>query len=88
LWGSQAVADAPGDKRTAAVELARRLNIVTPVSGAVVLETDAEYGANGLPVPGAADVPTVPEPGFWALLAIVALLCAGLLRRRLVPSLA
>jgi len=88
LWGNQTVASAPGDKRAAAVELARRLNIVTPVSGAVVLETDAEYRTNGLPVPGAAEVPTVPEPGFWVLLAITALLFAGLLRRRLVTGLA
>ncbi|HET9639437.1 MAG TPA: VIT domain-containing protein [Allosphingosinicella sp.] len=88
LWGSQTIASAPGDKRADSVELARRLNIVTPVSGAVVLESDAEYRTNGLPVPGAAEVPTVPEPGFWVLLAIVALLCAGLLRRRLVPGMA
>ncbi|HYG48812.1 MAG TPA: VIT domain-containing protein [Allosphingosinicella sp.] len=85
LWGTQAAAAAaatPGTGREEAIALARRLNIVTPVSGAVVLETDAQTRANGLAVPDAADVPTVPEPGFWIMLAIVALLSAGLLRRR------
>lgn len=91
LWGAETIAAAAGTRgkeRAGAVDLARQLNIVTPVSGAVVLETDADYRRNGLPVPDAADVPTVPEPGFWALLAVVAVLLAGLLRRRLRPSFA
>lgn len=85
LWGAERIASAPdadGAGRPAAIALARRLNIITPVSGAVVLEKDAEYKANGLDVPDAADVPTVPEPGTWALIIVTAALFAWMLRRR------
>jgi hypothetical protein len=86
LWAAEriaAAADALGDERSKAIELAYRLNIVTPVSGAVVLETDQEYKANGLAVPRAGDVPTVPEPEEWAMLAIVLGLLSWLYRRRI-----
>jgi hypothetical protein len=85
LWGAGRIAEAVeagGAGRRAAIALAHRLNIVTPVSGAVVLERDEEYKANGLDVPDAADVPTVPEPGTWALLIVLAGLLAWMLRRR------
>lgn len=85
LWGAERIAhalEAPSAGRPAAIALAHRLNIVTPVSGAVVLERDEEYKANGLDVPDAADVPTVPEPGTWALLIVLAGLLAWMLRRR------
>lgn len=71
----------PAD-RAAAITLARRLNVVTPVSGAVVLATDREYKENGLVAPGADEVPTIPEPHEWALLAIVAGMLLWLWRRR------
>lgn len=77
LWGAERLAGAAGTQgkeREKAIALAHRLNIVTPVSGAVVLETDAEYKRNGLAVPDSADVPTVPEPETWALIALVAAL--------------
>lgn len=85
LWGAERLAvagAAKGASRTQAIALAHRLNIVTPVSGAVVLETDADYKRSGLAVPDAGDVPTVPEPAFWALLAIVAVLVLWQIRRR------
>jgi len=53
--------------------------LVTPVSGAVVLETQAQFAASGLtPVP-AETVPSVPEPSAAALLILG---CAAILFRR------
>jgi hypothetical protein len=64
------------DRRHEAIELAGRYQLVTPVSGAVVLESQAQYNAAGLqPVPEGT-VPTIPEPEEWAL-AVVALLVIG-----------
>jgi hypothetical protein len=89
LWGADRLAGAAatrGIERHKAISLAHRLNIVTPVSGAVVLETDSEYERSGLAVPGSGDVPTVPEPGTWALIGLVAALLLWQhrrLRRRL-----
>ncbi|WP_380871997.1 hypothetical protein ACFB49_29520 [Sphingomonas sp. DBB INV C78] len=84
LWAADEIAALPsaaGKARDDAITLAHRLNIVTPVSGAVVLETDKDYKEAGLPVPPAGDVPTLPEPGTWALLLIVFLLLAWMRKR-------
>ncbi|MES2055182.1 MAG: VIT domain-containing protein [Pseudomonadota bacterium] len=84
LWAAGEAIRALKDKeasRNAAILLARQANIVTPISGAVVLETDADYQSNGLAVPDADAVPTIPEPHEWALLAIVAAFLAWLWRR-------
>ncbi len=58
---------------TRAMTLAAQHRLVTPVSGAVVLETDAEYTRAGLTPPDAAAVPTIPEPSTWVLLIVAAL---------------
>lgn len=74
LWAAGEVTALGGAaaKREAAVALATRYQLVTPVSGAVVLETQKQYDAAGLnPVPPGS-VPTIPEPETW-LLMIVAL---------------
>src|SRR5690606_6872910 len=67
------------------VALARRL--VTPVSGAVVLETDEEYDEHGLkrPPESAPDAfgPALPEPEEIALIAVAALVLAGALAREI-----
>lgn len=53
-----------------AVELAGRYQLVTPVSGAVVLETAQQYRSSGLePVPPST-VPSIPEPSTWALFVL------------------
>lgn len=68
--------------REQATALAVRYQLVTPVSGAVVLETPADYKAAGLePVPPGS-VPTLPEPETWAMLAIALLLLGWRFRNR------
>jgi Vault protein inter-alpha-trypsin domain len=79
LWAGDRVlelmrADASGN-RAAAVKLATQYRLVTPVSGAVVLETQQQYDDSRLTPVSQATVPTVPEPHEWALLLIA---CAAL----------
>ena len=58
------------ERREAARDLALAWSLVTPVSSAVVLETQQQYQQAGLePVKGSS-VPTVPEPSFWILLCV------------------
>lgn len=62
-------------KKIDATKLATNFRLVTPVSGAVVLETKAQYEAAGLDPdnPDAnAMVPTAPEPAEWVLLFMAA----------------
>jgi hypothetical protein len=68
----------PTGNRAAAVALASRYHLVTPVSGAVVLETQQQYDESRLtPVSQAqATVPTVPEPHEWALLLVACAMLA------------
>ncbi len=85
LWAADQLAGrgaSRGKAREAAIALAHRLNVVTSVSGAVVLEKKADYKANDLPVPDPDAVPTVPEPETWALLILVATAGAWCLRRQ------
>lgn len=85
LWAGDELSragGARGNERAASIALAHCLNVVTPVSGAVVLETDRDYKNNGLPVPDADAVPTVPEPETWMLLILVAMAGVWLLRRQ------
>lgn len=56
-----------------AVELATRYELVTPRTGAVVLETAEQYQRHGLTPASGAAVPTIPEPEFWMLMAVVVL---------------
>lgn len=71
----------------AAGTIARRCRLVTPVSGAIVLETKAQYERHGLDDEADLNaVPAVPEPEEW-LLIIVALLALGFVvyRTRMTP---
>jgi len=82
LWAYEQVgrllAEDTGSSRSSATALALEHRLVTPVSGAVVLETNAQYAAARLQPGDAATVPTVPEPGLLALvgLALAVLLLA------------
>lgn len=63
------------------VELAAAWQLVTPLSGAVVLETKEQYDEAGLKAVDAATVPTIPEPGILAMIAVAAALLARRRRR-------
>ena len=74
-----------GSQREAAVALAADYRLVTPVTGAVVLESREQYEAAGLEPVQEGTVPSIPEPSFYILLAAsLALLFA--FRKRLAPA--
>jgi hypothetical protein len=85
LWAHDEVArllDAASPARERAIELAAHYQLVTPVTGAVVLETQQQYDEAGLtPVPPGT-VPTIPEPQEWALIGVALLMLWFLYRRR------
>jgi len=74
LWAKQEVLHLIAQReQKKAIALASEHQLVTPVTGAVVLETQEQYDEMGLtPVPFDA-VPSIPEPSTWALW------CVGLL---------
>lgn len=77
LWAAEEIERLRAARRLdAAQALASRQQLVTPVSGAVVLETAQQYVQHGLTPADPATVPSIPEPGTWALLlgGLVALL--------------
>lgn len=77
---------AAGNKHTdEAIKLAADYQLVTPVTGAVVLETKEQYDRAGLKPVDAGTVPTIPEPEFY-LLAAAAMIVLGwaMFRRRAV----
>jgi hypothetical protein len=66
----------------AAITLAARYQLVTPVTGAVVLETAQQYRDAGLTPVDPGTVPTIPEPEIVALLIVVAIFLSWLLYRK------
>lgn len=66
----------------AAAKLASAYRLVTPVTGAVVLETAAQFRDAGLEPGDPAQVPTIPEPEVWLLAAVALAALAYTLRRR------
>lgn len=87
LWASDEVArllaDRAGNRTDEAIKLAARYQLVTPVSGAVVLETKEQYQQAGLEPVEAGSVPTIPEPEMVLLLIVAAaLLTLAFFRQR------
>ncbi|MEO2033357.1 MAG: VIT domain-containing protein [Planctomycetaceae bacterium] len=82
LWANQEVHRALRrglpQERERATTLAVGHRIVTPVSGAVVLESQAQYDAAGLEPVDPQSVPTIPEPEVWLLLLLGVILVVAL----------
>jgi len=75
LWANDEVkrllsAKSPEDEK-AALDLAVKYQLVTPVSGAVVLETKEQYDQFALRPVEANTVPTIPEPEEYLLFGVV-----------------
>jgi len=72
--------------RANAVKIAAAYQLVTPVSGAVVLETEKQYRESGLTPIDANSAPTVavvPEPEAWALMTLgIAVMFLAQIRRK------
>ena len=82
LWAAEEVARLCAARHfTEAMQLAVRYQLVTPVSGAVVLETQAQYERAGLQPAPPESVPTVPEPSAGVLLLLGVMLLAARRRR-------
>jgi hypothetical protein len=82
LWAADEVARlCAARKRPEATQVATRYRLVTPVSGGVVLETQAQYERAGLQPSPAEKVPVVPEPS-TAALVVLGLICAAVRYRR------
>jgi hypothetical protein len=85
LWARDEVARlilAEPATRERAIALASEYQLVTPVTGAVVLETQQQYDEAGLtPVPPGT-VPTIPEPEEWALIVVAIAILLFAYRRR------
>jgi hypothetical protein len=85
LWAKERVLELmrsnPTANRAAAVALAAEYRLVTPVSGAVVLESKQQYDEARLTPVSQATVPTVPEPHEWALILICGAALMWLIRR-------
>lgn len=71
LWAFQEIQKLVKEKRiNEAIKLAGLYQLVTPVSGAVVLETKQQFTDAGLTPADPATVPSVPEPSTWMMLMI------------------
>lgn len=69
LWAFEQVrALLKSRKVTEAIKLAAKYQLVTAVTGAVVLETQQQFKEAGLTPVDSASVPAVPEPSTWMLL--------------------
>lgn len=88
LWARDEVSrllsakEAQFEKRAEASELAARYQLVTEVSGAVVLERQSQYDAAGLKPVDPGSVPSVPEPATWMLMGVACLLLIAFRLRR------
>ena len=69
------------DDKKNAISLAAKYQLVTAVSGAVVLESEQQYKDNDLTPVGENTVPTIPEPHQWILAFIMVAFIIWFLRQ-------
>jgi hypothetical protein len=70
LWAAQRIQELVRARQTEeAIKLAGFYQLVTPISGAVVLETRQQFEQAGLTPVDSSTVPAVPEPSTWVLMA-------------------
>ena len=86
LWASGEVTNLLrlGDSKSsdAAMKLASSYQLVTPLTGAVALETQGQYQQAGLEPVKPGTVPTIPEPEEWLLMLSALLILSWILFRR------
>jgi hypothetical protein len=86
LWAYDEVLRGWGEgkqrNRDEAVALAASYQLVTPLTGAVVLETAQQYQEAGLTPVAPGTVPGIPEPSTWLLLIVAAMVFGWLLLQR------
>jgi hypothetical protein len=84
LWAADEVKRLRSERKAdKAAALAAAHQLVTPVSGAVVLESQAQYRQTGLQPVDPQTVPTIPEPStLWLVLSGALLLVGWRARRR------
>jgi hypothetical protein len=86
LWAFDEVANllrlGDGKGSDAAMKLASSYQLVTPLTGAVVLETQEQYRRAGLEPVSPGTVPTIPEPEEWLLMLSALLVLSWILFRR------
>ena len=70
LWALGTARDLSSMDSELSTELALHYKLVTPQTGAVVLETDEQYEQAGLEPGDKSRVPSVPEPEMWLLLLV------------------
>lgn len=90
LWARHEIASLLAQGRAAnrakAGDLAARYHLVTPVSGAVVLETAQQFKEAGLEPVSGDSLPTVPEPELWILTGAAVLIGIWQWRRRMAAA--
>jgi len=87
LWANDAIKRLKAKREVEqATKLAGLFQLVTPVSGAVVLETQQQYAQTGLTPVEVQTVPSIPEPGIAALVLLGAVLMRVLHRRSVKPT--
>ena len=83
LWArDEALRLAEARQGSAAASLAARSQLVTPLTGAVVLETKAQYDLFNLSPADPGTVPQIPEPNNFTIIALFVALLAFWRRRR------